>query len=95
MLSRTAPLNKINQEMAKALKRTDSAIDYVPTQYISDYIKSLLTDDDVALYEGIEYNSTICKKGFNLAVFNEKLFRCKETEVHSIKEIKYEIETIS
>lgn len=40
------------------------------------------------------YNLTICKNGYNLAIFDESLFKCVEVEIHSVKDIKYEIEQI-
>ena len=35
-------LNKINDEMGKIMRRSDSALDYVPTQYITDFVKSII-----------------------------------------------------
>lgn len=75
-------LKMIRNELAKPLRRYDSALDYLPTQYISDYIKS-------QMYDGIEYISIMCKEGFNLAIFNEELFRCTDTTVFDIKDLEY------
>lgn len=74
-------LKMIGQEIAKPL-RNDNALDYLPTQYISDYVRS-------KGYDGIEYISTMCKNGVNLAVFNKELFKCTETTVYDIKAISY------
>lgn len=74
-------LKMIGQEIAKPL-RNDNALDYLPTQYISDYIKS-------KGYDGIEYISTMCKKGVNLAVFDQKLFKCTNTAIYDVKSISY------
>lgn len=79
-------LKMIGQEIAKPL-RNDNILDYLPTQYISDYIRS-------KDYDGIEYKSTMCSKGFNLAVFNDKFFKCISTNVYEIKSINYEYDQI-
>ena len=80
-------LKLISSEIAKPLRRQDSALDYLPTQYISDYIKS-------RRFDGVEYVSTMCKEGFNLAVFDETLFKCTKTTVYDIKSLAYTYDSI-
>jgi len=75
-------LRKISQEIAKPLRRHDSLLDYLPTQYVSDYIKS-------KGYDGIEYMSAMCPNGVNLAIFDEGLFRCIGTVVYEVKSLEY------
>ncbi|MCL2286842.1 MAG: RES family NAD+ phosphorylase [Firmicutes bacterium] len=75
-------LKLISQQIAKPLRGHDSVLDYLPTQYISDYIKS-------QGFDGVEYISTMCEDGFNLAVFDEKLFRCTKTTVYDIQSLSY------
>jgi hypothetical protein len=77
-------LNLIGAEMAKALRASDTPIDYVPTQYIADYIQSL------GEYAGIEYKSTMNPDGYNLAVFDPELFTCTDTETVRISRLTYE-----
>lgn len=83
-------LNKIGQDLAKPVRRHDSKLDYLPTQYISDFIKSLG-------YDGIKYKSTLSEKGYNLTIFNPSLFEYakKEVEVFEIKSIDYRYEKIN
>lgn len=75
-------LKVISQEIAKPLRRHDSILDYLPTQYISDFIKS-------KDYAGIEYISTMCQGGINVAVFDENLLKCTSTMVYDIKSLNY------
>ena len=75
-------LRKISYEISKPLRRHDSPLDYLPTQYISDYIKS-------AGFAGIEYKSTMCKQGVNFAIFDETLFECIGTESYYIDSLTY------
>lgn len=81
-------LEKVNTEMSKSLRRSDSTLDYVPTQYIVDFIKSI-EHNDKQEYDGIEYNSTTNPGGYNLAIFNPELFECTEVNVYDIEKLQY------
>ena len=72
-------LNKINDEMGKIMSRSDSTLDYVPTQYITDFVKSII-HNGVAEYAGIEYKSVMHSDGYNLALFDPDLFKCVDME---------------
>ena len=74
-------LKMIGREIAQPL-RNDNVLDYLPTQYISDYIKS-------RGYDGIEYISTINPNGVNLAVFDKTKFKCTTVSVFDINNISY------
>lgn len=74
-------LEKIAEEISKPV-RSNNEFDYIPTQYISDYIKS-------RKYDGIEYTSVMGEGGENIAVFNPKELECIRTEVYKIDSIKY------
>lgn len=80
-------LKLISREIAKPLRRHDSPLDYLPTQYVSDFIKSLN-------YDGIEYISTMCPVGFNLALFDGNTCECIDTEVFDIESLKYKYKPI-
>ena len=79
-------LKMIGSEIAKPL-RNDNHLDYLPTQYISDYIRS-------KGYDGIEYISTMSKKGVNLAVFDKTKLRCTGVSVYDITSISYDYEEL-
>jgi len=86
-------LKRINMEIGRALRRSDSVLDYIPTQYIADFIKSILHDGKPE-YAGIEYNSTLNLSGQNLAIFYPELFVCTDVEVYHITELHYEKERL-
>ncbi|WP_199616961.1 RES family NAD+ phosphorylase [Paenibacillus alkalitolerans] len=86
-------LRRINMEIGRALRRSDSVLDYIPTQYIADFIKSI-SHEGKPEYAGIEYNSTINLSGQNLAIFYPELFVCTEVEVYHIKELRYDKERL-
>lgn len=75
-------LKVISEEISKPLGGNGRALEYLPTQYISDYIKS------IGEWQGIKYKSTL-GDGYNLAVFDEKLFECKSVAVKRINKLNY------
>lgn len=76
-------LSRLSQEVARPLRRFDSSLDYLPTQYISDYIKSQPG------ISGITYGSTMAMKGINLAAFIPAQFECRSVKVIEINELQY------
>ncbi len=76
-------LKFISQEIAKPLRRQDSELDYLPTQYISDYIKE-------QGFDGVEYSSTMREGGINIALFNSDEYKCTKATVYQIKSISYD-----
>lgn len=81
-------LKKISREIAKPLRRQDSDLDYLPSQYISDYVKSLG-------YDGICYRSTLNKEGVNYAIFDSKKFECIDVNLVHIDSVEYVITTVN
>ena len=81
-------LKKISKEIAKPLRRQDSELDYLPSQYIADYIKSLG-------YDGICYRSTLNKSGVNYAIFDSKKFECIDVSLVHINSVKYNFTVVN
>ena len=74
-------LNKLEHDLAKPLRRQDNELDYLPTQYLCEYIKSLG-------YDGVEYSSSLDEDGINLVIFNDEKLECNSVEVYEISKIK-------
>ena len=62
-------------------------MDYLPTQYLAEYIKA-------RGFEGIEYISTIHPDGFNLAIFNGEKLNCIKAELFEIIDLDYKYDPI-
>lgn len=77
-------IRKMGTEIAKPMRRFDSLLDYIPTQYICDYIKHLG-------YDGIKFKSTLLEDGINYAIFNERNFECLNVKLVMVHKIKYSI----
>lgn len=76
-------LNKIAYDISRPMRRHDSKLDYLPTQYISDFIKK-------KKYAGIMYKSTLSETGYNLAIFDESIFTCIDTKVYEVESLSYD-----
>ena len=73
---------EIASELAKPQRNSDSHLEYLPTQFIAEFIKS-------KGYAGVEYASTIKSGGLNLAIFNENLFDQVSVQTIEVSEIAY------
>lgn len=73
-------ITKLEQELSKPRRRSDNELDYLPTQYLSEFIKSLG-------YDGVEYQSSLYSSGYNLAIFNPEKLECIKVGVHEIESI--------
>ena len=82
-------LQKINQEMSKTMRRGDSILDYLPTQYICDLIMSIVDDDGHPIFDGIEYQSAMKNSGANLAIFYPEKFKCTYCKTYEITGLEY------
>ncbi len=80
-------INRLEEELAKPHRKSDSDLDYLPTQYISELIKSMGVD-------GIEFKSAQNPDGFNLAIFNPTKFECLTTEVFEITKLDLEYRSV-
>lgn len=74
-------IDKLEEELSKPKRRSDSELDYLPSQYISELIKSIG-------FDGIEFKSSLYSDGVNLAIFNPDKFKGLEVSVYDIKDVE-------
>lgn len=72
-------------EIAKPIRRNDSPLEYLPTQYIAEFVKS-------EGFDGVEYESTLNPGGINLALFDEALVECIDVKTIEITNVRYEFQ---
>lgn len=75
-------LSKLEKELSKPIRRQDSELDYLPTQYLCEFIKSIG-------FDGVEFRSSLNSDGYNLAIFNDDNFECVKTTLHEVKSVKF------
>ena len=73
-------ISKLEFELSKPKRRSDTELDYLPTQYLSEFIKSIG-------FNGVEYQSSLFSNGYNLAIFTPEIFECIETNVYEIEKL--------
>lgn len=73
---------RLEKEISKPNRRSDNEFDYLPTQYLSEFIKSLG-------FDGVEYKSSVNPKGYNIAVFDSDKFDCIKVQVREIEEVTF------
>lgn len=82
-------LLKINQEMSRTMRRGDSPLEYLSTQYICDFVMSIVDDDGLPVFDGIEYQSAMHSKGSNLVIFDPDCFKCTYSRTYEVKKLSY------
>ncbi len=81
-------IEKLERELSKPRRRYDSELDYLPTQYLSEWIKSIG-------YDGIEFRSSLHKNGINLTIFNPSKFEALDVAVYDIIDSQFQYEKLS
>lgn len=80
-------LKRLEIELSKPLRRHDQKLEYLPTQYLCEYVKSLG-------YDAIEYGSSLYESGINLAVFNDEKLEARKVKIHEVISVDLETEVI-
>lgn len=65
---------KISYDLSKPMRRYDSELDYVPTQFICEFIK-IYTG-----VHGIKFRSSLHVVGNNFVIFNQEVIQCISVE---------------
>jgi len=73
--------DKISQDLSKAMRRYDTEIEYIPTQFICEFIR-IFTGA-----KGIRFTSSLHPSGKNIVIFDQKLMKCKSVKRKRINNI--------
>ncbi len=71
----------ISRDLSKPMRRYDSELDYIPTQFICEFIK-IFTN-----VQGIKFRSSLHNTGFNLVLFNQKTMKCTNVKKVQISKV--------
>lgn len=86
-------LVELRKEFVKAVNNDIKETEYLPLQYISEFIKSLRLDDsEDSLFDGILYQSVANKEASNLVLFDEKLAIARRVDRRVVREINYRLD---
>lgn len=88
-------LEKINRAMIRPQRSGDSELEYLPTQYIADFIKSLVNEDTQdPVFQGIAFESAAHPGFYNLAAFYEEDFEIDWVKSYEVKDLNYKCSEI-
>lgn len=76
-------LLKLGDELSKPVRKQDVNLDYLPTQFLCEFIKSRLG------FDAVEYKSAMNPEGYNLAVFNDDKLDCVEANFYTVTDLEY------
>ena len=77
-------LHAIERDLAKPMSRWDSELDYLPTQYISDFAK-------FCGYDGVRYYSTFDRDAYNIAIFDSSACSCTYHRNFLVGDLDYKL----
>lgn len=76
---------KISADLSKPMRRYDSELDYIPTQFICEFIKVYTG------VQGIKFRSSLHTTGNNIVIFNQEIMRCIEVVKAKINKVSISI----
>jgi len=74
-------MKQLMSDLSRPMRRDDSKLEYIPTQFICEFIK-FSTDAD-----GIAFNSSL-SSGINYVMFNPKSFDCLKVDSYSVDKVE-------
>lgn len=77
---------KIAEDFAKPVNNDFKLINYLPLQYISEFIKSLEDDDK---FDGIMYKSVMDRTALNIMLFDTEAANCTKVYSKRVTEVSY------
>ncbi|MBW3079636.1 RES domain-containing protein [Bifidobacterium simiiventris] len=83
-------LDGMARDIARPMRRGDNPLEYIPSQYIAEFIKSL-GEEQGGPYDGVMYSSTLKKNGVNLCLFAPEEYTCDTTYTKRVSEITYDV----
>ncbi|MFT6845803.1 MAG: hypothetical protein ACJAUV_002002 [Flavobacteriales bacterium] len=80
--------DKISRDLSKPMRRYDTEVEYIPTQFICEYIKVFTGAS------GIRFNSSLDPKGNNLVIFDQKIMECTNVVLRKVIKVVLKAEEI-
>jgi len=78
---------EIDDEISKVTNKVTSHLEYIPTQWFSDFIKHFVYGE--SLVSGIKYKSVMSVNGFNIGSFYPSEFDLNDIKVYRIDKLDY------
>lgn len=78
----------IANDMSKPMRRYSKSVEYIPTQFICEFIRHVVGAD------GVQFFSSIYKSGINVVVFDDNKLKCDRVDRYTVQEHKLTIKPI-
>jgi len=75
-------LQKLESELSKPVRKQDVHLDYLPTQFLCEFCKSIG-------FDAVEYKSSMNPDGSNLALFSDRKVHCDEVKFYQVNSLIY------
>lgn len=79
-------LERLGEELTRPVQPSGAAIDYIPSQYLCEFIKK-------SGFEGVVYRSSV-SDGINLALFDPELAKGGDVSIYDISRVSVEVQKI-
>jgi hypothetical protein len=76
-------LQKLETELSKPVRKQDVHLDYLPTQFLCEFCKSIG-------FDAVEYKSSMNQNGSNFALFSDRKVICKGVKFYQVNDLSYE-----
>lgn len=73
----------VSKDLSEPIRRFDSGLDYIPTQFICEYIKV------ITAVRGIKFRSSLHNSGMNFVIFDQNLMECTQTKKVTITQVEF------
>ncbi|MFI5163387.1 MAG: RES family NAD+ phosphorylase [Sphingobacteriales bacterium] len=75
-------LQKLESELSKPVRKQDVHLDYLPTQFLCEFCKSIG-------FDAVEYKSSMNPLGSNLALFSDRKVYCSDVKFYKVNSLIY------
>ncbi len=79
---------QISKDLSKPIRRYDTEIEYIPTQFICEFIKHIIG------FEGILFNSSLDTEGKNIVLFDQSKIECIDVKKYIITKLELDFEPV-
>ncbi len=82
-------IDRISKDLSKPMRRYDSEMEYIPTQFICEFIRVVMGS------KGIRFQSSLHEVGNNLVIFDQNLMECIKVQKKKIISLNLQAKSIN
>lgn len=81
-------IKAISQDLSKPMRSFEPSVEYVPTQFICEYVR------DTYHVDGIRFRTSVGKQGSNFVIFDPSLFECRKVKDVEVNDLTLQCQTL-